>query len=272
MSSSPFGTEPVEEVFLPQAPLARVVAQIRFPRLAALSVSDDAANAISLALSKEYPLLNETTETAVVITPEGVTQQPGAGRLWHLQDAELAWQVTFGREFVALHTAAYTRRDDFLERLARVTQCFTDVVAPPFSERIGIRYINRLEEPFMAVLAELVRPEVLGGLAVPMQEHGVALAHTLSEALYSMDPTGPGVTDALHARWGLLPSGSVLDPTLPAVDAASWVLDLDSFRMRRGAFETAAISDEVRTLADRAYRFFRWVVTPEFLTRFGADA
>ncbi len=270
--SSPFGDEEVEDVFLPDAPLARVVAQIRYPRLSVLATDDAGANAIAAALRDTYPLLNEAQEVSVTITPEGVSQAPGGGRLWQLRSVDLDWQVSFGPEFVSLDTSAYTSRENFTARLEAVLTCFADKIAPPFAERIGVRYINRVENATVDELKELVRPEVLGGLAVPM--HTVTMAHSLSEALYNLRPDilkGGAVMDGLQARWGVLPPGAVLDPTLPPVPTSSWVLDLDSFRVGKADFAADAIAGEVRNLAERAYRYFRWVVTPTFLTRFGGN-
>jgi len=271
--SSPFGDEEVEEVALPDAPLARVVAQIRYRRLSVLATDNGGANAVAAALRQAYPLLNEAQEVAVTITPEGVSQAPGGGRLWQLRSVDLNWQVSFGPEFVSLDTSTYTGREDFMARLKTVLTCFADTIAPPFAERIGVRYINRIENVDVDELKELVRPEVLGGLAVPMRT--VTLTHSLSEALYNLRPDilpGGVVMDGLQARWGVLPPGAVLDPTLPPVPTPSWVLDLDSFRVGKADIAADAIADEVRNLAERAYRYFRWVVTPAFLTRFGGEA
>ena len=269
--TSPFGTEPVEEVPLERAPLARVIAQVRFPQMGAFTVNDDAANEVVSRLLTDYPLFNEGREMTVTISPDGVTQQPGPARTWQLQDSEKEWQVTFGREFVALHTSAYTSRRDFIRRLADVATHFVEVVQPPFTERVGYRYINRMSGAEIADLPVLVKPEVLGGLAVPTSGFGVTVRHTLSEALYEFGGE-LDVSQALHARWGQLPPQAVLDPTLPPLDEPSWVLDLDSYRLGKGEFSAAAIRDDSFELAERAYRFFRWAVTDEFLARFGAKA
>lgn len=269
--SSPFGAEPVEEVPLIRAPLARVLTQIRFPRLSALSVNDDAANRIAIELAADFPIFNEGREQVVTITPEGVSQQPGAGRNWQLQDAEQEWQVTFAPDFVALHTSAYVDRHHFVERLNQVIKCFADVARPPRTDRIGMRYINRLEEQHLARLPELLRPEMLGGLAVPTVPQHVLVVHALNEALYNLPSTAPHYVDSLQARWGQIPAGATLDPTLPPVSTPSFLLDLDSFRMGHGEFTPSAISDCASELAERAYRFFRWTVTEQFLDEFGAE-
>jgi uncharacterized protein (TIGR04255 family) len=267
--TSPFGDDRVEELRLVDTPLVRVVAQVRFPRLSVLAAGDAGANAIAGALRDTYPLLNESREVAVTITPEGVSPAPGGGRLWQLRSSDLSWQVSFGPEFVSLDTSAYVSRDDFVARLETMLACFTEQVAPPFAERIGVRYINRIQKDTLDQLKDLVRPEVFGGLGVPLP--GVSLTHCLSDALYNMQPGGTEVTDSLRARWGLLPAGAVLDPLLPPDPAPSWVLDLDSFRVGKTSFGAKAVAADVRTLAERGYRYFRWVVTPAFLARYGGN-
>lgn len=273
--SGPFGDECVEEIILTDPPLARVICQVRFPRLSKLAIGDDAANTVASALADYYPVFNETREITIVITPEGVSQAPSGGRAWQLDSADGSWKVSFGAEFVAVHTERYTTREEFAAHVAAVLGVFCAHLTVPHSTRIGIRYINRVENATVDMLKELVRPELLGGLAVPMA--GVELATAMNEAMYNLAPqtdTGivgvtPLITDGLQARWGLLPAGAVLDPTLPPAAVPSWVLDLDSFRATTAPFTPEDVASSLRQLAERAYRYFRWVVTPEFLTRFG---
>jgi uncharacterized protein (TIGR04255 family) len=262
--------EDLEEIHLPNAPLARVVAQVRYPRLTALAANDDGANAIAFALRNPYPIFHESREAAITITPEGLSQAPGGGRLWQLRTPEQDWQVSFGPEFVAIETSAYTSREDFATRLEAVLECFAEKVAPPFAERIGIRYTNRIENAAIDELKTLVRPEALAGLLVPGSQGTVA--RSLTHVLYNMHPNatlGDAVTDGLQVYWGLLPPEAVVDPTLAPVSSPSWVLDLDSFRVGKSDIASSVIADDVRNLGKRAYQYFRWVVTADFITRYG---
>lgn len=260
---SPFGDEPITEVPLPGAPLARVLAQVRFPRLSSMVGDNDLALQFAAAVRDDYPLFEEQRETTVVVTSEGVRSAPDDGRVWRLRSADEAWQVSFGETFMAVDTASYQSRDDFVARLASAVENFVEVVAPPFMERLGVRYINRIDDaPTLARLSQLVRPEVLGGVAVPLP--GVALIHSMSESLYVLD-----ASHRLQARWGLLPPGAVLDASTPPLPDPSWVLDVDSYREMRFGVDSTTVADAARTLADRAYRFFRWAVTGDFLSRYG---
>lgn len=264
VSSGPFGADPVEEVSLARSPLVRVLAQVRFPRLVAMSPQniDTTIGFVVEKLKDDYPIFGKQREVQVTLTPDGVSQTPGA-QVWQLRSPDDAWQVTLGETFVSLDTKAYTSRADFTGRLATVLARIAETIAPPFVERLGVRYTNRVEDSALLLrLQELVRPEVLGGIAVPRPE-GVLLAHTMSESLYEID------SRMLHARCGLLPPGAIFDPTLPPAAGSSWVLDLDSFTQDRTTFDASALASDADELASAAYRYFHWVVTEEFLKAFG---
>ena len=74
----------------------------------------------------------------------------------------------------------------------------------------------------------------------------------------------------LRARWGFLGARTTFDPALAPVDTPSWVLDLDASHGERD-FDISTILDQVQLFSDRIYRYFRWVVTDEFLTTYGAN-
>jgi uncharacterized protein (TIGR04255 family) len=263
----PFGTEQLDEVPLQASPLARVLAQIRFPSLSALTGSDETAHAYAAGIRDQYPILEVQPELSVAITPGGLTQVPGSSHTWRLRSADEGWQISFGPTFFAIDTNSYTSRSDLSHRLEAAWQKFVGAVNPPFIDRIGVRYINRIvDQSIIGEISQLVRPEVLGSLAVVPPNH-VRLGHSLSESLYQVDDL-----TALHARWGLLPPGAVLDPTLNPVPQGSWVLDLDSSRTEKADCDPAQVARRVSELAERAYRYFRWAVTPAFLHRFGADS
>ena len=265
MLSSPFGNEPIAEVPLGRSPLVRVVAQVRFPQLVAMVEPDisEAMLRIGRALAAEYPIYSQQHETILSLGPDGVTQTQGAS-VSQYRSGDDRWRVTVGQAFISLEDWSYTTRGEFVERLGAALAAFSGEIAPPYAERVGVRYINRIDDqPALDRIVELVRPEVLGGLAVPLTD-GVALAQMLSESLYSAGDRW------LLARWGLLPAGATVDPTLRASASASWLLDLDSFVQGRLPFDDT-LGAVASGLAEAAYRYFRWVVSPEFLRMFGGE-
>lgn len=267
--ATPFGSEPFDEVPLPRAPLAQTLAQIRFPRQSALALGgEDVARGLARQLRETYPVFNVETQFGVVITPEGGTTptQEGA-KIWRLSSSDESWQLSFTANFLTLSTSHYTSREDFCSRLGDAWNLFFDVVGRPVVQRVGFRYINRVDErEFLDRLETMVRPEVLGATFAGGPVAPIALSLTENHHVRE------GI-DHLLARWGLLPPGQTFDPfTLPPHPKTSWVLDLDSFREFGSPLASASdIPEVVRGLSHAAYRYFRWAVTPEFLRFFGGD-
>ena len=261
---SPFGSAVVDEVPLANAPLVRVLAQVRYPRLVSMRPerADATVGRVVDRLGETYPILGEEHEVTVSLGPEGLSPTP-AGRLWRLKNTEDNWQVTIGDAFVALDTTAYVSRGDFATRMQTVLEAVLDSVQPPYVDRVGIRYTNRIDgASALADLPSLVRAEMLGGLAFASNEQ-VAVSHTLDEALYKANG------QALHARWGLLPANAQIDASLPPVPHPSWIFDLDSFKDVRSESDATSLAGQVGRLAEGAYEFFRWATTPRFLIFFG---
>jgi uncharacterized protein (TIGR04255 family) len=87
----------------------------------------------------------------------------------------------------------------------------------------------------------------------------------MTEALFRVDD------QQLLARWGHLPPYATVDPYLvDPLDKKSWVLDLDAFIDGTRPFLADTLVTQAKALTERAYAFFRWAVTDEFLKRYGA--
>lgn len=264
-TDSPFSVEPVAELPLLAAPLALVLCQVRWPQVTRVSGNlDEVANALGRALADDYPLASRRQEMQLVVSPQGVTQTPGA--VVHVfGTADDMWQVALSETFAALEARQYTSRKDFCERFERVLSALAAVVSIPVVDRVGFRYVNRLDnEEDLKSLATLVKPAVLGGANVPLVE-GVSMIHTVGEAAYAVGDS------RLLARWAQLPPNSSLDPILPPVNANSWILDLDASREERQPFIAADLVRVVRDLSAIGYAFFRWSTTPAFISRFGGE-
>jgi len=264
----PFNAETPGNVPLESSSLVNVLAQVRFPvQSVFVSDQDKIARGIAAALAAEYPLFEEGNEFAMTITPEGGVQQaPTAVRLWRLASADGSWRVSFSQSFLSVETTAYMRRSDFTARLADAWEVFVAHVHPAFVVRLGTRYINRLDKPeHLAQLRDFVRPEVFGALGTSNEY--ADLMSGVSEAAYRH---ADGST--VHARWGLLSEGTTFDPTVPPATTPSWVLDCDASRTwapnEQGPQDLLAQADG---LALHAYEFFRWAMTPQYLSAFGGE-
>ena len=252
---------------MPRAPLARVLAQVRFPQILAIRNPDKVA-VFQEALRDAYPNLTEDR----VQRFDFAAEQPANVRdvvIWRLTDGEQNqhWRVSLGVDFVSLETSAYESRHDFLDRLRAVTGAVEDAFNPSEVKRLGLRYIDRLTGDAVERIADLVNPEVLGvmqpskGVPTPI---GDAIVHLMTEAELLADE------GRIQARWGKLPPDATYDPNaLEPVSEWSWILDLDMFTREPLPFARDEIHQKSNSFAERLYTVFREMVTEEFLRFYG---
>jgi uncharacterized protein (TIGR04255 family) len=252
----------VEEIYLPRAPLAMALAQVRFP-LSPELIDEDHLGKMRDRLKADYPILREDKTVGFLVSAGGLAEGPPAERIVRFNDKAETWQLSVGQNFIALNTSTYTTRDDFCRRFEEGVAVAADVASPLVFDRIGIRYINRFTGEDLAELGSLIAEPFLGltSLAVAPAQ----LVQSFTQTILRLE----GGT--IGARWGLLPAGAVIDPALAPVDAPSWILDVDVYQEQKGDFVAAEIGRRVRQYADIAYRFFRMATTDNLLRRAGGQ-
>jgi uncharacterized protein (TIGR04255 family) len=249
------------EVGLSHAPLARVIAQVRFPPILALDKPEEVSG-FQKAIRADYPLLRRDEVREIEVAPLGNIKVT-TGVVWKFSDAREEWQVSLSTTFVALETRAYTSRADFLTRLDAVVRAADAAFTPQVVERLGIRYVNRIQGSPLDRLSLFVRPEMLGVVLSPIAAH---VRLNITETHLEL----PGGVGQMLIRHGRLPPQATYDPEVIQPDgASSWVLDIDTYQAERGSFDPWVLSELLRGLADQAYRLFRWVVTDDFLKEHG---
>lgn len=262
----PLRGPPPVEVPLTNPPLVRVIAQVRFPLVASVEKREFIAP-FQEAIRKLYPVLRPEQSRGVFLGPQGVMEARSSA-IWCFHDTSGAWRVTLAPEFLALETARYTSRNNFLERLGVVLQALKDYVDPQVVDRLGVRYIDRVVGEDLKSLPQLVRPEVSGILGTPLADYA---RHAISENVFDL----PDDAGQVKVRWGLVPRRGTVDPgAVEAIDETSWLLDVDAFESNESktrALEVEAIVEQARGFAERIYSIFRWAVTDEFLRRYGGE-
>jgi uncharacterized protein (TIGR04255 family) len=251
------------EIPLPDAPLVRVIAQVKFPPVMAILQPDfigpfqEAIRATYTDLSR-IDIPNPEIQTAL----HGGVPQRILGP-WRFQTPEEGWMVSLAHDFVALEATTYSSRADFMNRLREILVALETHVGPRTVERIGVRYVDRLNEDCLNDIATLVRPEVLGLTAHP---HLGSLALSITESVFALDGC------QLTSRWGLVPANATYDPgAVEPRPVPSWVLDLDMFRIESRRFSVDEAISDANAFSERIYTVFRWAVTDRFLERFGGQ-
>lgn len=247
------------EVPLKDAPLLRVIAQLRFPEILSVEQRDFVAP-FQEAVRAKYPVLRQE-QTEGILLGSGSIAPVKPQIAWRFSDTDGHWRVSLTPEFLALETTKYVSRSDFFDRLKAAAEALDEHIEPGQLDRLGVRYIDRITGGAVDDIAKLVRPEVLGITGTIAAAHAT---HALSESMFDL-------ADArVLARWGCLPPGATVDPA--AIEPAkekSWILDLDMFSAAPMPFIVDRVVAEAQRYAERIYTVFRWAVTDDFLVRYG---
>lgn len=264
-SPVPFPDAPVAEVQLSRAPLEKVVVEVRFNPVLSIANPEYVAG-FQEELRELYPELRQ--RKGVTITIEANEEEgalPTRSKSWQLTDRTGDWQVGLSTTAVTLVTTKYTSRADFVARFTRVMNAFYDSIGQIEPTRVGLRYVDRVVGEPLGRLKSLVRSELLGVLGLPSLGNAEC-TQAISSAVFARRD---GVE--AHARWGWLPPNTTFDLFVPPLNEPSWVLDVDFFRSNmKETIISEALAPLVTELAEGVYALFRWAVTPEFLTEYGA--
>ncbi len=261
----PFRSPPPEEVALPEAPLERVIAEVRFPLLLAAEIPARVA-----AVHERCRATFERVEEAVVVErrllPDGLLRAEMT--VWRFLDgADGDWVASLSRRSLVLETRRYRSRKDFVDRMRRLLLAVGEEMHPEQVERIGVRYIDGVPVASVSELDGMVRPELLGRLP------GVG-SDLLEADIRHLVARAPVENARLQVRWGWVPAGRSHDPVaLEPAERSAWVLDLDAGIDRPGrGYEPGWLSECLERLAARCYSVFRWFVTDRFLEHHGGRA
>jgi uncharacterized protein (TIGR04255 family) len=240
-----------------------VIAQVRFSPIFAIQKPEFMAG-FQEAIRSDYPVLRQEQAQGLPLRSGGLASGP-KNTTWRFSEMEGAWRVSLAPDFVALETTRYTSRGDFLGRLEAILGALEEHVGPALVQRLGLRYIDRVEGEDATDIAKLVRQEMLGLMATPLAAH---MQHAISETLLDL----PDSQDRLRVRWGRIPPQGTVDPTaIEPIDEQSWVLDLDMYSTEEQPFSAETVLSAASRYAERLYAVFRWAVTNEFLRRFGGE-
>lgn len=263
---SPLSGPPPVEIPLTTSPIVHVIAQVRFPLITSIEKREFIAR-FQESIRRDYPVLRPEQSRGLVLSSEGGLDERTTTS-WRFYETSSDWWVTLAPDFLALETRRYSSREDFLDRFRKLLLELVTHIDPKVIDRVGLRYVDRVQGPNLSDLPLLLRPEVSGILATPMAEHA---RHALSESAFNL-PDGTGV---VTTRWGLVPARSTVDPAvIEPLESESWLLDIDAFQLFRDtpqALDVETTVAQVRGFAERIYSIFRWAVTDEFLKRYGGQ-
>jgi len=243
---------------LARSPLELVVCQIRHERR--LVVGEGAtALAIHEALGGaggSYPSIDEVSgaELNVVVGMGAPDFRETKTSGWRLTSADGAWVITLMPDNFSLETSAYTTwSDDFAPRLGTLIDAVAEHVKPTVEQRIGLRYVDRINELGLTELAAwraYLRPELLGLVLHP--QIGPGVRQYLQQVVIEF---ADGVVAGLR-------HGPVVEPGREVID---YQLDYDIFRQRGRPFDASMVKAAAAQFNIYALQLFQATITDELL-------
>ena len=265
-SKDPLFGKVSERILLKDAPLVRALGQVTFPKIVKIS-EESYIGDFQEAIRGDYPHLQRDNIQSVEVNVDqsDMQHQTTETVIWRFLDLERIFRVSLRTDAITLETARYESREEFMKRLKVVLNALSSTIKPAAVTRVGFRYVNRIKgEKYVGSLSKLIRPELLNVLQPNLLQH---IEYSMTDIVCQ---TKEG---KLIVRNGMVPPKFTHDPDLaPPVEDTSWVFDIDSFstNCEGSEFEPKFLCEELSKVAARAYTFFRWGITDQFLQSFGA--
>ena len=261
-SENPFVGPIPPTVHLTSTPLTGVLVQVKFPEILSIAKTEFVAD-FQESIRAEYPIQQLDQQPVLELKNFNVTESLVPH--WRFLNNTSSWRISLTTNFVSLETRAYESRLDFAQRFDTIVRALSKSIKPGLTTQIGVRYVDRIHGPQLEKICRYIRPEILG---LYSENHRNNLSRTFSEVVSETD------VGAMTSRWGYMPSNQTHEPDLmPPISTQSWFLDTDVYKKFTPpeSFDADKIESCVTSLATRAYGFFRWVVSEEFLEACGGN-
>jgi uncharacterized protein (TIGR04255 family) len=236
------------EVF-PNAPLALVVAEVRFTDSARLR-QQETLDAVAIALEERFPFSSPQTNVTFNIANIGPAVPPQVEQQQQRQvvltNAASTESLTITPSSFIYETTDYREFDDLCSGVTVACKALIDANVRPALLRVGLRYIDeiRVPEPITDVRAwsKWIDNSVLGPLTIGPEDVAVRNA----QGLITFD-LGEG--NGLNFQYAALNQNPVVQPALlkrqKFEPAPFFVLDFDGYRDFSGQDAVPLDADEV---------------------------
>lgn len=236
---------------LKAAPLALVLCEIRFSPVLAMEAH---VPAIQEQLRQSgFPGFEQAIEHQFEFGPSApkLTTQ----KRWVFRRSDATQVIFLSTSTLSLQVAEYTSFEDFVAALEPVVDALTRIVAPAYHDRIGVRYINAVENAG-ARMTELFRETVLSFTA---DELGVESLLTAQQVV------GKTAKGQVIVRMNQVENGPLLPPDLvssafPGLastrEGVHAILDIDGADTTPGEFGFSEVEDrlwDIHAYTERAF-------------------
>lgn len=250
----------VEDVRLTNAPLREVICQVKFPTILRIEREDPVD--FQECIRARFPVLD--VERRVIVEMEG--KEPGErtnvySPIFRFRDRrkeDATRTVSLAPDFYALSVTMYQDWPSFADDLDHITDAAREVYDIPYATRIGLRYINVLDDAFsdsgdFDEVFGLVQPELIAMLRTK-----VIVSPNL--AIHRIRTTASDGQFSLH--YGLLHEGTPPKP--------QFLLDFDHYA--EGELELDDLVSRCEDYHQHIYNAFRWCIAEGKLSVFQPES
>lgn len=256
-----------ENVVFERPPLVLAVFQVRFSSLVEVASQDYDIKPFRNAIEDEYPHFTPVKQVAVQVDVRSGEPKQTETVQWRFTDESANWTVVLASDFLTLEVRRYKHFPEFTSRLRSLLSALVKHVRPKIGTRLGLRYINEIRVGAER-LSSIVRPELLGLLAVPELESHAAQCSQEAVLRLPDDQT-------IQMRFGFFPDGSTVQPP-PGQQSPSgpfFLLDFDAYKMFSAPIllrmEPESIGEYVDRYHNEIEKIFRWSMTEKFTESLG---
>lgn len=262
----PIGNIPAATAFkLQKHQLAQVLCQIRFSPVLRLR-QDDAVIPFQEAVRNTYSRYAKQQGMAVIVTPEGIQQQPVQAGLHRFEDPNGMFTAILSPDFIALEANRYADIDEFVGRVIELAGTVQEHYAPAEIQRVGLRFINELRlgapDP-KDEMREAISPVLLGALGSD------ELIRSISGAQQILEMNGD--QSSMLVRHGLQPQGGtsveqvvIAKSPGPELALPFYLLDIDAYSETNVRYSVEGIEATLREFNEDIRSFFAWAVRESY--------
>ena len=221
--------EDKREVF-PNAPLAFVTCEIRFPLVPRLA-HDESLEALADAFADAFPIPEQEKNYTVTIHPDGepAIESNPVPRFRFLNKAR-TMSIVATQNSLSVETTDYDEWDSFKAAILQAIETVASLAKVTGVERIGLRYIDEIRVPEEIADASGWRGWISEDVLGPLELIAGYIPDSSQKAIHLTGPTGQ-----LTVRYAALNGGGVvsdqpLKRRTPVLDGPFFVIDTDSHR------------------------------------------
>jgi uncharacterized protein (TIGR04255 family) len=242
---------PTDHVKLNNAPLKRVICQVRFPPL--LGFGPTGVRPFQKAIEDEYPDV-ETERVLAGLHVLGAETTPTTidlKEVFRFVAADGHTRVTLTEDFLSLETTAYSRFPDFLANWEQVLRAAIQTMELRRQARLGLRFTNVIEQEHAETLD---------------QWSGLIEDHLLTDVRYTAELFSGATFASQHMIRLTTSTGAVAFrhgyPSLPGEELpAGYFLDIDNYDDRPTVIDVERHRERLVAWDHQSYQLLHGSVT-----------